>query len=100
MVQLTELYKCRYCGSTFEDEDDALDCQKDCLTVDMEPPKIVTNAKCECCGHLYGYEDDAKKCEQKHEEREDIYYNNYLSQVNQKKLEEAAAQPGQLKLIL
>ena len=96
-VEDIEIWKCPYCKTTFEDDDDCEDHIKD---HHMESPieDYETKYICEICKDKFDKYSKALKCETKHEEGKDLKYQQYLHQIEMDKLIEAGNHPSQKKL--
>ena len=97
MVEYKYAYMCPYCHRTYDKEDDARDCGNECR--DTEPVKEVSMFFCEICGSHYPEESKAENCELRHENANDLLYQQYLVKKNFDALKKAASAPGQVKLM-
>ncbi len=95
-------WECPYCNDTFDTEDEAIDCAKDCCLDDMDTPTRSGDGDdeyiCEYCDVTYTRSFKAEQCEENHIEKEDFYFHEKLKRESMLKLEEAAAHPSQIKL--
>ena len=91
-------WQCPYCGSLYDEEDEAEDCADNC--VDIETPIKVETIYfyCEMCNKKYTESEDVIECENKHKKKKDYYYESYISDKEKKILEKAARHPSQKKL--
>lgn len=97
MVQISEKWRCFYCGHIHNSESSARECYLDCL--DAEEPSLIGVCHCEMCLEDYKCESDAEHCEDEHKRWNDKYYRDYLVKRNFENLAKAAALPGQKRLV-
>lgn len=93
-----EFWVCPYCGGKYEDEDDAIECARQC--VDIKTPEELDETKyfCEMCEKEHKNYMDAEACENRHIKKADKYFEEYQRREEMKKLAKAAAHPAQTKL--
>jgi len=91
---MEEVFKCPYCYSEFDNENQAIECRDDCLLSDPEPIKYFV--KCSFCNKEFKNTncDDAKKSCERHERTE------HVDDVSKAILKKEAEHPQQKKLTI
>ena len=97
-----EKWEWPYCYETYDTEDEAIDCARDCCLDQMDEPTKTGGEHdeyiCEYCDKSYRSGSLAEDCEAKHIEKEDVYFHEKERRESMERLAEAAAHPSQVKL--
>lgn len=100
--KIKTIYRCYYCGDTYDKYDDAEECQDFCHDYHEEPTTDIVGSffHCEMCNKEYGRELGALQCEETHKKLDDRFYEKYISAENKRLLEKAASHKDQITLEL
>ena len=95
MVKNISGWKCPYCKTFYVFEDDAKECARNCVEVELIP---VEKYGCEMCNYMNSKYSEVEECEETHKRFNDKYYRDYLVKKNFESLAEAASHPSQKTL--
>ena len=97
----SEGWQCSYCNKEYESYDDAYDCIKECLMINVDEPIKYNGSNewiCEYCNKIHSNKLFAILCEEKHLDDQDIYYQNKIQHENRVILNLAATHSSQQRL--